>query len=163
MRRPLVSNLTVRSVPRAFSLIEIMVSVAVLTMLTVLVAQLTKSASTTTRVGVKHIDTDTQARAVLDRIGMDINKMIKRSDLDYYIKQPIGYNGHSQGHGWGKKLKTGQQGNDQLAVFTAVPGYYPAGSDPVLQQCREAPISLVAYRVNQSPSSAAYLQLERMA
>ena len=54
---------------------------------------------------------------------MDINKMIKRSDLDYYIKQPIGYNGHSQGHGWGKKLKTGQQGSDQLAFFALLPGY----------------------------------------
>ena len=158
MRRPLVSNLTVRSVPRAFSLIEIMVSVAVLTMLTVLVAQLTKSASTTTRVGVKHIDTDTQVRAVLDRIGIDINKMIKRSDLDYYIKQPIGYNGHSQGHGWGKKLKTGQQGSDQLAFFALLPGYFTQNSG-------QSPVSLVAYRVNQNSTlaTAPYLQLERMA
>ncbi len=89
--------------PRAagFTLIEVVVAVAVLTILTVLVAQLTKSASTITRVGVKRINTDTQARAVLDRIGVDISNMIKRTDLDYYIKQPTGYNGHSQGHGWG--------------------------------------------------------------
>ena len=50
----------------AFSLVEIMVSLAVLLMLMVLVGQLMKSASAITRVGVKHIDADTQARAVLE-------------------------------------------------------------------------------------------------
>lgn len=145
----------------AFSLVEMMVAVSVLAVFTALVAQLTNSASTVTRVGVKRIDTDTQARAVLDRIGLDISRMIKRNDLDYYIKQPIGYNGHSQGHGWGKKLKTGQQGSDQFAFFCSVPGYYPSGYTATEQ----GPISLVAYRVNQNATlaTAPYLQLERMA
>jgi len=153
-------KVTRRRILGAFSLIEILLAVAVLTIITLLVAQLTNSARAVVRVGAKRIDTDTQARSVLDHIGVDIAKMIKRTDLDYYIKQPAGYNGHSQGHGWGNKLKPGQQGNDQFAVFSAVPGYYPSGSAPVQQQ---SPISLIAYRVNQAPNSAAYLQLERMA
>lgn len=160
MRRRAVRFLTIRTAPAAFTLVEIMVAVAVLTILIVLATQLLNSASAITRVGVKHINTDTQARAVLDRIGMDISKMIKRSDLDYYIKQPIGYNGHGQGHGWGKKLKNGQQGSDQCAFFSLVPGYYPPGSSPVQQQ---SPVSLVAYRINQISGSANYTQLERMA
>src|SRR5207247_9444107 len=114
-------------------------TLATRTKLIVLATHLPNSATANTRVGVKHIDTDTQARAVLDRIGEDISRMIKRTDLDYYIKQPIGYNGHSQGHGWGKKLKTGQQGNDQFAILTLVPGYYPAN----LQPTKQGPIWLV--------------------
>src|SRR5881398_736305 len=94
----------------AFSLVELMVAVAVLAILIALVAQLTNSATTITRVGTKHIDADTQARAVLDRVGLDIAQMIKRTDIDYYIKQPTGYNGHGNGHGYGHKLDTGQQG-----------------------------------------------------
>jgi prepilin-type N-terminal cleavage/methylation domain-containing protein len=156
MKSPRTSVASISAARAAFSLFEIMVAVAVLAILTVLVAQLTNSVSALTRVGVKHIGTDTQARAVLDRIGVDISKMIKRSDLDYYIKQPTGYNGHGQGHGWGTKLKSGQQGNDQCAFFALLPGYYT-------QSGGQSPVSLVAYRVNQNSGSAAYLQLERMA
>jgi hypothetical protein len=47
-----------------------------------------------------------------------------------------------------------QLGSDQIAFFTQVPGYYPAGS--------QSPLSLVAYRVNNNSTSATYLQLERM-
>ncbi len=112
-----------------------------------------------TRVGTKHIDADTQARAVLDRIGLDIAQMIKRTDIDYYIKQPTGYNGHGNGHGYGHRLQTGQQGSDQCAFFTSVPGYYPSGYTPTQQ----SPISLVAYRVNSDSSRPSYLMLERMA
>jgi prepilin-type N-terminal cleavage/methylation domain-containing protein len=160
MRRRRASLLTIRTEPAAFTLVEIMVAVAVLTILILLATQLLNSATAITRVGIKHINTDAQARAVLDRIGMDIAKMIKRSDLDYYVKQPNGYNGHSQGHGWGRRLRSGQQGSDQCAFFSSVPGYYPAGTSPVQQQ---SPVSLVAYRINQISGSANYMQLERMA
>jgi prepilin-type N-terminal cleavage/methylation domain-containing protein len=141
-----------------FTLIEIMVAVAVLVMLILFVAQLTNSATAITRVGTKHIDADTQARTVLDRLSFDIGRMIRRNDLDYYIKGPASYTGHGIGHGWGKKLTGGQQGSDQCAFFSSVPGYYPQSSG-------QSPISLVAYRVNQNSASATapYLQLERLA
>ena len=141
-----------------FTLIEIMVAVAVLVILILFVAQLTNSATAITRVGTKHMDADTQARTVLDRLGFDIGRMIRRNDLDYYIKGPASYTGHGNGHGWGKKLTGGQQGSDQCAFFASVPGYYPQSSG-------QGPISLVAYRVNQNSASATapYLQLERLA
>src|SRR5438132_3051315 len=119
-----------------------------------MVSQLMNSAAAVSRTGNKHIDTDTQARAILDRMAVDFGRMLKRTDVDYYIKQPLKYNGHSNGHGYGKKLQTGQQGSDQIAFFSQVPGYYPAGS--------QSPLSLVAYRVNEDSTSAAYLKLERM-
>src|SRR5207302_6097462 len=137
-----------------FSLVEILVSVAVLTIFVALVAQLTNSATAITRIGTKHIDADTQARTVLDRFGFDISRMIRRNDIDYYIKGPSAYTGHGIGHGWGRKLQGGQQGSDQCAFFAVVPGYYP-------QSGGQSPVSLVAYRVNQNATTATepYLQL----
>ncbi len=50
----------------------------------------------------------------------------------------------------------GDKGSDQIAFFSHVPGYYPSGA--------QSPISLVAYRVNESTSTnAAYGRLERLA
>src|SRR5438477_5191835 len=120
-----------------------------------MVSQLVNHATAVTRTGNKHIDTDTQARAALDRMAQDFAKMLKRTDVDYYIKQPIKYNGHGNGHGYGKKVQTGQQGSDQIAFFSQLPGYYPSTGS-------QSPLSLVAYRVNEDSTSASYLELERM-
>src|SRR5437868_6272800 len=98
-----------------FSLVEIMVSVAVLTLLLLIVSQVINHATAITRSGNKHIDTDTQARVVFDRMAIDFGQMLKRTDVDYYIKQPTNYNGHGNGHGYGNKVRTGQQGSDQIA------------------------------------------------
>jgi hypothetical protein len=84
----------------------------------------------------------------------DFAKMLKRTDVDYYVKAPLGYK-NPKAHGKGLHLKSGEPGNDQIAFFSEVPGYYPAGSS--------SPVSLVAYRVNAgSTTSASYLKLERM-
>ncbi len=139
----------------AFSLLEVMISTAVVAMLILLVAQLMSSATTITRIGTKHIDTDTQARLVLDRMAVDFAQMLKRTDIDYYIKGPTNYNGHGNGHGYGKKVQTGQQGSDQIAFFSQGSGYYPSSG-------AQSPVSLVAYRVNSSPNLSSYPKLERM-
>ncbi len=143
---------------RAFTLAELLISVGVLALLILLVAGLMNSATAITRTGNKHIDTDTQARAILDRMALDFGRMLKRTDVDYYIKEPSGkYKGHGNGHGYGKKLTSGQQLNDQIAFFTQAPGYYASSTN-------QSPVSLVAYRVNNgSSTSAPYLKLERMA
>src|SRR6266567_4762411 len=88
----------------AFTLVELLISVGVLALLILLVSQLMNSATAVARTGNKHIDTDTQARVILDRMAVDFGRMLKRTDVDYYIKQPTKYNGHSNGHGYGKKL-----------------------------------------------------------
>jgi prepilin-type N-terminal cleavage/methylation domain-containing protein len=149
----------VQSRCHAFTLVELLVSLAVFTIIVFMVAGLMSNATTVTRTGSKHIDTDTQARAVLDRMAIDFAQMLKRTDADYYVKAPIGYK-NPNSHGNGLKLKTGQQGNDQIAFFSQVAGYYlSAGESPGAQ----SPVSLVAYRVNSaSTTSATYLQLERM-
>src|SRR5438270_646470 len=91
-----------------FSLVEILVSIVVLILLLLMVSQVVSHATAVTRTSNKHIDTDTQARVVLDRIALDLGRMLKRTDVDYYIKQPTGkYKNHGNGHGSGKKLLTG--------------------------------------------------------
>src|SRR5437660_9232443 len=140
----------------AFTLVEMLISIVVLALLILIVTQVVNTAATVVRPASKHIDTDTQARTVLDRMAPDLGKMLKRTDIDYYIKAPTGYK-NPKSHGKGKKLQTGQPGSDQIAVFSQVPGYYPSSGGVA------SPISLVAYRVNSgSTTSAFYLKLERM-
>jgi hypothetical protein len=143
----------------SFTLIELLISLAVTVMIILMVAQLMSSATAVTRIGNKHIDTDTEARTVLDRMAVDFGKMLKRSDVDYWLKQqgPRYYPGHSFGHsnGNGHRPASGQQGSDQIAFYSQVPGYYPSTGS-------QSPVSLVAYRVNADPNSPAYMQLERM-
>lgn len=143
----------------AFTLAELLVSVFVLGIIIFIVAQLMTSATAITRTGHKYINTDTQARAVFDRMALDFAQMLKRSDVDYYLKQKVGYNGHGNGHGWGH-TRTTDLGSDQIAFFSQVPGYNSTGSS------FQSPISLVAYRVNQDDANAstdpAYLKLQRM-
>jgi prepilin-type N-terminal cleavage/methylation domain-containing protein len=159
MRTPAASGLMGRP-ERAFTLVEVLVSIAVLTLVVLGVAGLMNSASSLTVMGGKHISTDTQARVVLDRMAVDFARMLKRSDVDYYLKtdNPANYPGHSYGHSQGHG-QGGQSSNDQIAFFTQVPGYYPAGA--------QSPISLVAYRVNSNTSttytSPNYNKLQRMA
>jgi hypothetical protein len=117
-----------------------------------MVTQLMTSATAVTRTGHKHISTDTQARVALDRMALDFTQMINRTDINYYVKG-WNYQGHGNGHGYGHH--SGDLGSDQIAFFTQVPGYYPTGA--------QSPISIVAYRVNQSNSNnPAYLKLERL-
>ena len=139
-----------------FTLAEMLVSISVLTLLVLMLTQLMNNAAPIARTANKRMDTDTQARTVLDRIAVDLARMLKRTDVDYYVKGPTNYNGHGNGHAYGQRVQTGQQGSDQFAFFSQVPGYYPSGA--------QSPISLVAYRVNQNTSAGnpAYLKLERM-
>jgi hypothetical protein len=149
-----------RRVSEAFTLAELLVSVLVLTIIIFMVAQLMNNAAAVTRTGHKHISTDTQARAVFDRMAADFGQMLDRTDLDYYVKGGSSIydqrHGNGNGHGWGHQGQAGQQGNDQIAFFSQVPGYSPGTGS-------QSPISLVAYRINESNSSnAAYLKLERL-
>lgn len=142
-----------------FTLAELLVSIVVVVLLVFMFTQLMTSASGINRDEHKRIDTDTQARVVFDRMAIDFAQMLKRTDIDYYIKQRI-YKGHGNGHGCGQG-RNNDLSSDQIAFYSQVPGYYP--SNIVAEQ---SPISLVAYRVNESNSgqdTARYGRLERMA
>jgi hypothetical protein len=159
MTAKLFAAATLRRTHGGFTLAELLVSMFVVTIIILMIAQLMSSATTVMRTGNKHISADTEARTVLDRMALDFAQMVKRTDVDYYVKGPTNYTGHGNGHGWGRRIGTGQQGSDQIAFFSQVPGYYP--SDVIVER---SPISLITYRVNQGdPSNPDYLRLQRMA
>ena len=123
-----------RGYSAGFTLAELVVSVGVLVLLVFLATQLLKSAATVTTLGHKQMDADSQTRQLLDRMAIDFAQMVKRSDVDYYVKSsatppPTGV----------RNLL--QPGNDKIAFYSTVPGYYPSTGS-------QSPLSLVAYRVN---------------
>ena len=83
------------------------------------------------------MEADSQVRPVLDRMAIDFAQMIRRPDLDCYVKSG------------------NQPGNDQIAFFSNVAGYYPPTGS-------QSPISLIAYRINSDATSASFNRMERM-
>ena len=132
---------------RGFTLAELLVSIGVLVVLVILFTQLLNSAATIMTIGNKRMDADSQARQLLDRMAIDFDQMVKRTDVDYFAKGTAAPN----------SIGGTMNGNDQIAFYSSVPGYYPTPS-------YQSPISLVAYRINQdtSPGNRAYLKLQRM-
>jgi hypothetical protein len=63
-------------------------------------------------------------------MAIDFAQMVKRSDVDYFAK----------GTAVPNSVGGTMAGNDQLAFYSTVPGYYPASGS-------QSPVSLVAYRV----------------
>ena len=122
-----------RQSEKAFTLTEVLLSMVVLTLLVLMVSGLVNSASTVTAGANKRMDTDSQARSVLDRMAGDFAQMIKRQDVDYYVKSNLD---PQTGGATGK--------NDLIAFFTQAIGYYPSPS-------YQSPIALVSYRIY-SPS-----------
>src|SRR5579864_10863 len=114
---------------RGFTLVEMLVSIAVLTILVLLATSLINSASRITTLAHKRMDTDANARQLLDRISLDFSQMIKRTDLDYFAKNTRSPN----------SVGGSMAGNDQIAFYSTVPGYSATAASP---------ISLVAYRIN---------------
>jgi hypothetical protein len=126
----------------AFTLAELLVSVSVLVLLVLLASHLLRSAATVTVLGHKQMDADSQARQLLDRMAIDFAQMIKRSDVTYYLKGGTGGS---------------QTGNDQIAFYSAAPGYYSTTTSTT-----QSPVSLIAYRINPNSSNSAYNKLERL-
>jgi prepilin-type N-terminal cleavage/methylation domain-containing protein len=125
---------------KAFTLVELLVAVSVLALLILFIASLFNATTNAITTSGKHIDTDAQARPVLDRLAIDLAQIVKRTEVDYYFKSP----------------SCPQSGNDQIAFFAQVSGYYPTTGS-------QSPFSLVAYRVNSDSSSQAFNKVERLA
>lgn len=123
-----------------FTIVEMLVAVAVFTMLLVLITMLFKNASALVMANSKRLDADTQARQLLDRMAVDFAQMLRRDDVDRYMKSST----------------LPQTGNDQMAFFSEVPGYFSSASSP------QSPLSLVAYRVNDKTTSGKAHSVERL-
>ncbi|MDR0533800.1 MAG: prepilin-type N-terminal cleavage/methylation domain-containing protein [Verrucomicrobiales bacterium] len=128
---------------RGFTLTEILVAVTVLLILVALVAQLFNSTTRVTNLSNSHLDADNTARLLFARMAADFSRIVKRVDVDYYLKGNDGYS------------STDSNKNDQLAFYCEVPGYSSSGGNT------SNSISLVAYRLN-SGSTNQRPYVERM-
>jgi hypothetical protein len=111
--------------------------------------ELLNSAASITSLSYKQIDADSQARQLLDRMALDFAQMIKRADVDYYLKSPATSVPDCT------TCTVQSNGNDRIAFFGATSGYYPTPS-------YQSPVSLIAYRINSDSTSSLYNKLERM-
>lgn len=109
----------------AFTLTELIIAMSVLTMLTGFVAQLVNSATIVTTNSSKHMDADSQARLVFDRMTGDIAKMLKRTDVDYLFSK--------------------QTGNDKMFFYSEAPAFYDGGSSSFAPR---SSVALAGYRIN---------------
>lgn len=129
-----------------FSLVELLVSLAVLAVLLVLISQILGSATALTGSRNQCMDADAEARAVFGRMAVDFAQMIRRPDVDYFLKSAA-----SDASG-----SNPQTGNDRLAFYSQVPGYSSASAT------MQSPVSVVAWRINEGSAGGSQNQLERM-
>ena len=108
-----------------FTHVELVVSISVLAVIVVSIARLISEATGLTDSASRQIEADGQVRRLLDRIAIDLNQMVRRADIDFYLKTSA----------------NAQPGNDQLAFYSEGPGYYPSSGS-------QSSISLVGYRIN---------------
>ena len=110
-----------------FTLVEVLVSMSVFVLLVIVITQLFNSATAVTIGGNKHLDADTEARLVLDRMAIDFAHIVKRSDVDYYFQK-----------------NDAPAPNDQMAFFSESTGYYPSA---VTGPTAKSNVSLIGYRI----------------
>jgi len=103
-----------------FTILELLVAMAVLAMLVLMVAQLVKSGSAVIAGSRKNLGADAQAREVFSRFALDVAQMAKRPDVDAVFSD--------------------QAGNKKMFFFSEAPGF--ASSTTNL-----GTLSLVGYRV----------------
>jgi hypothetical protein len=84
------------------------------------------------------MDVSSEIRPLFNRISVDFAQMIKRSDVSYYVKLS----------------SNAEPGNDLIAFFSLVDGFYPGSTTA---EAKQPQTSVISYRVN------AEYQLERMA
>ena len=73
-----------------FTLLELMVSIAVLAIIVVVVAQMLGMAGFLTTNNDKHMDANDQSRMVFDRMANDFARMVRRKDVDYIFWKNTG-------------------------------------------------------------------------
>jgi hypothetical protein len=119
-----------------FTLAELVLSVGVLVLLVLLTTQLLNSAATIMMLGHRQMNADSAARELFDRMAIDFAQMVKRSDVDYYLKSSTTASDCT--------LCTRQRGNDQIAFYSTVPGW------SALTGAQQSPVSIVGYRIHVS-------------
>ena len=128
-----------------FTLVELLVVMAVLSLLVVMFTQLMNGAALGVNQGTRRIEEDTEARLVLDRLASDFAGMLRRDDVDYSFVR--------------------QAGDDFLSFYTQTEPGKPASASgvPTPVPGVQRTTALVGVRINTNTSSLDYGRLERAA
>jgi Tfp pilus assembly protein PilE len=73
---------------RSFTLVEMLVALAVLFILALIIVQITSVTNQTIRLSNHLIDSSSQARLACDRVGADLAGLVKRTDIDFLAQNP---------------------------------------------------------------------------
>jgi type II secretory pathway pseudopilin PulG len=131
----------------AFTLVELLVSMTVLTLLIVAVSQMVSGTTTISTSNRQHLDADGQARLVFDRMALDFARMVKRPDVDYIFKDA--------------SVVT-QPGNDKFFFYSEAPAYFDPADDPAAATAAaQSSLALIGYRINSATQANPY-QLARL-
>lgn len=114
----------------AFTLVELLVSMAILVLLITVVVQIVDGAQKTTGASKSRLECDAEARTVFDRMALDLSRMPNRKDLDYMFDLTAG------------PSTTGANGSDAFFFYSEAPAAYTGGANT------EDSVSLVGYRIN---------------
>lgn len=124
-------SLSRRDSERGFTIVEMLVSVAVFVMILTFVAQMVNSTAISTGLSNKRSDADGQARLIFDRMASDFAGMPKRKDVDFIFSKQVG--------------------NDKMFFYSEAPAYsatnatwYPAPGQPD----PKSSVALIGYSVN---------------
>lgn len=117
---PIDRRACTRPGPAGFTLLELLVAVAVLALLVLMAAQMVQSGAAVIAGSRKNLGADAQAREVFTRLGLDLAQMPRRADLDAVF--------------------TDQAGNKKMFFYSEAPGV--AASLTNLST-----VSLVGYRI----------------
>ena len=133
-----------------FTLVEVLVSMAVLVLLVAGVVAMVNGVSTTTTAERRHLASDNEARRVFDRMASDFARMVKRADADTVFAS---VKGTDASHG----------ANDKMFFYSEAPAYYDTTgmAAPVPAQ---STAGLIGYRIHDEAvnGAASNLQLERL-
>jgi hypothetical protein len=117
-------------IENAFTLMELLISIAVLALITILIAQLINSVASATTTIRKRLDPDGHARMIFDRMATDFGNMVKRPDADcFFAKLASGGN-------------TGM--NDAMFFYSFGPAYF----NSIVAANSRSSVALVGYRIN---------------
>jgi prepilin-type N-terminal cleavage/methylation domain-containing protein len=121
---------------KGFTLVEMLVSVAVLVLILTFTAQMMNSTMISTGLSGKHVDTDSEARMVFDRMSKDFAGMPQRKDIDFVFAKQAG-----------PSATTGS--SDEMFFYSEAPAYYPTGNAALfVTPDPKSSMSLVGYYVN---------------
>jgi prepilin-type N-terminal cleavage/methylation domain-containing protein len=113
-----------RQTAAAFTLVELLVAIAILSVLMVFIGLMMTAASKATQLSRERLDADRQARLIFDSMADDFTRMMRRPDVDFHFVK--------------------QAGNDCFFMFCENPGYFST----TLTAATESNVSLIGYRIN---------------